>query len=284
MSMVRSITLQSENKALGGGAKSSATALKERVAPSPAKTLSRAAPAVPGSIGDERRRLSAEQHRAAIAAKKKALKIARGKKTYDTVKRMFDVVGSVMGLIVLSPVFLVISLLIILENSGKHVFFKQRRLGMGGKPIYIYKFRTMIDNAEDVARWLNEEQLAQYYSEYKVENDPRVTKVGKFLRRTGLDELPQLVNIIKGELSIVGPRPIQESETVLYGDDKALLLSIRPGLTGYWQAYCSGDTTYTNRKRQRMEIHYVLHRNILWDIKICLATFGAIVRKVKRGQ
>ncbi len=142
----------------------------------------------------------------------------------------------------------------------------------------------MIDNAEDVTRWLSEEQLRQYYSEYKVENDPRVTRVGKFLRRTGLDELPQLLNILKGELSIVGPRPIQESETVLYGKDKNLLLSIRPGLTGYWQAYCSGDTTYTNRKRQRMEIHYVLHRNLLWDIKICLATFGAIVRKVKRGQ
>ncbi len=270
MSMVRSITLQSDNKSLGG-AKSS-VAVRER------------AQAVNTAAVGEQRSLSAEQHRASIAAKKKALKIARGKKTYDTVKRIFDVVGSLMGLMVLSPVFLLISLLIIAERSGRHVFFKQRRLGMGGKPIYIYKFRTMIDNAEDVTRWLSEEQLRQYYSEYKVENDPRVTRVGKFLRRTGLDELPQLLNILKGELSIVGPRPIQESETVLYGKDKNLLLSIRPGLTGYWQAYCSGDTTYTNRKRQRMEIHYVLHRNLLWDIKICLATFGAIVRKVKRGQ
>lgn len=252
-----------------GGAKSSA-AVKERTQ------------AVNTAVGEQR--LSAEQHRAAIAAKKRALKIAKGKKTYDTVKRVFDVAGSLMGLIVLSPVFLLISLLIIAERSGKRVFFKQRRLGMGGKPIYIYKFRTMIDNAEDVTRWLSGEQLKQYFSEYKVENDPRVTRVGKFLRRTGLDELPQLLNILKGELSIVGPRPIQESETVLYGKDKDLLLSIRPGLTGYWQAYCSGDTTYTNRKRQRMEIHYVLHRNLLWDIKICLATFGAIVRKVKRGQ
>lgn len=232
----------------------------------------------------EQRRLSAEQHKAAIAARKKALKIARGKKTYDTTKRVFDVACSIAALIVLFPVFVLISLIIMAERSGKHVFFKQRRLGMGGKPIYIYKFRTMVDGAEDVKRWLNKEQLKQYYSEYKVEDDPRVTKVGKFLRRTGLDELPQLVNILKGELSVVGPRPIQESETLLYGKDKDLLLSIRPGLTGYWQAYCSGDTTYTNRKRQRMEIHYVLHRNLLWDIKICFATFGAIVRKAKRGQ
>ncbi|MDE7361541.1 MAG: sugar transferase [Oscillospiraceae bacterium] len=257
MSMVRSMTLQSNNKV--SGSKTSATALKERTA-------------------------EIERHKAAIAAKKKAVKIARGKKTYDNIKRTVDIVGSAVGMLVLLPVFLLISLLIMAERSGKHVFFKQCRLGMGGKPIYIYKFRTMIDNAEDVTRWLNEEQLKQYYSEYKVEDDPRVTKVGKFLRRTGLDELPQLLNILKGELSIVGPRPIQESETVLYGKDKDLLLSIRPGLTGYWQAYCSGDTTYTNRKRQRMEIHYVLHRNLLWDLKICLATFGAIVRKVKRGQ
>lgn len=262
--------MQSDNKSLGG-AKSSA-AVKERV-------LSQDAVGV-----GERHSQSAEQHRAAIIKKKKALKIAKGKKAYDTIKRICDVAGSFVGLIVLSPVFLIISLLIMSERSGKHVFFKQRRLGMGGKPIYIYKFRTMVDNAEDVKRWLNEKQLKQYYSEYKVEDDPRVTRVGKFLRRTGLDELPQLVNILKGELSIVGPRPIQESETVLYGKDKDFLLSIRPGLTGYWQAYCSGDTTYTNRKRQRMEIHYVLHRNLLWDIKICLATFGAIVRKVKRGQ
>lgn len=249
--------MQSNNKV--SGSKTSATALKERTA-------------------------EIERHKAAIAAKKKAVKIARGKKTYDNIKRTVDIVGSAVGMLVLLPVFLLISLLIMAERSGKHVFFKQCRLGMGGKPIYIYKFRTMIDNAEDVTRWLNEEQLKQYYSEYKVEDDPRVTKVGKFLRRTGLDELPQLLNILKGELSIVGPRPIQESETVLYGKDKDLLLSIRPGLTGYWQAYCSGDTTYTNRKRQRMEIHYVLHRNLLWDLKICLATFGAIVRKVKRGQ
>lgn len=250
--------MQSENNTSAGTV--SAAALKERAAPS----------------AKERREASASD-------KKEALKLSRRKKICDTVKRIFDIAGSIAGLIALSPLFLLISLPIICERSGKHVFFKQRRLGIGGKPIYVYKFRTMIDNAEDVERWLDEKQLAQYYSEYKVENDPRVTRAGKFLRRTGLDELPQLVNILKGELSIVGPRPIQESETALYGEDKELLLSVRPGLTGYWQAYCSGDTTYTNRKRQRMELHYVLHRNLLWDIKICLATFGAIVRKIKRG-
>lgn len=208
---------------------------------------------------------------------------AVSKPVYEFFKRIFDVICSALGLLVLSPFFLLISLMILAERSGKGVFFTQKRLGKNGKFIYIYKFRSMINDAENVERWLNEQQLEQYYSEYKVENDPRVTKIGRLLRRTGLDELPQLLNILKGDLSLVGPRPIQESETVLYGDDKDLLLSVKPGLTGYWQAYCSGDTTYTNRKRQRMELFYVKRRNAGWDLKICFATLGAIVRKAKRG-
>lgn len=203
---------------------------------------------------------------------------------YDFVKRVFDLVCSFFGLVILSPIFLIISLLILGERSGRGVFFKQKRLGKNGKYIYIYKFRSMVNDAENVGKWLNKQQLAQYYSEYKVENDPRVTRIGGILRRTGLDELPQLLNILKGDLSLVGPRPIQESETALYGNDKDLLLSVKPGLTGYWQAYCSGDTTYTNKKRQKMELFYVKHRNLGWDLKICFATVGAIVRKAKRGQ
>ena len=205
------------------------------------------------------------------------------KPVYDFFKRVFDIISSALGLLVLSPIFLLLSVMILAERSGRGVFFTQKRLGKKGKYIYIYKFRSMVNDAENVERWLNKEQLRQYYSEYKVQNDPRVTKVGRLLRRTGLDELPQLLNILKGDLSLVGPRPIQESETVLYGDDKDLLLSVKPGLTGYWQAYCSGDTTYTNRKRQRMELFYVKHRNAGWDLKICFATLGAIVRKAKRG-
>ena len=110
------------------------------------------------------------------------------------------------------------------------------------------------------------------------------TKIGKFLRRTGLDELPQILNILKGELSIVGPRPIQESELKFYGDSKDLLLSVRPGLTGYWQAYYGDGVSYNNGERQRMELNYVRNRSFWWDIKIIFATFGALVRKAKRGQ
>lgn len=210
--------------------------------------------------------------------------VTEKKPFYDFVKRAFDIFCSLFGLIFFSPVFLAISIVILSERSGKRVFYKQRRVGKKGRIIYIHKFRSMVEEAEDVERWLNKKQLSQYYSEYKIDDDPRVTKFGKFLRRTGIDELPQLVNILKGELSLVGPRPIQESELEFYGDDAELLLSVKPGLTGYWQAYCSDGISYHNHKRQDMELEYVKNRNVGWDLKICFATFGAIIRKAKRGQ
>lgn len=208
----------------------------------------------------------------------------KDKRVYEAVKRVFDIIGSVLGLLVLLPVFALISVVIWAGHTGKHVIYKQRRIGKGGKQIYIYKFRSMVDNADDVEKWLNPMQLHQYYTEFKVEDDPRVTKVGKFLRRTGLDELPQILNILRGELSIVGPRPIQDSELKFYGDSKDTLLSVRPGLTGYWQVYCGDGVGYENGERQRMELNYVKNRSLWWDIKICFATAGALVRKAKRGQ
>lgn len=206
------------------------------------------------------------------------------KRVYEAVKRCFDIIGSALGLIVLLPVFALISLIIWAGHTGKHVIYKQRRIGRGGKEIYIYKFRSMVDDADQVEKWLNPKQLRQYYSEFKVENDPRVTKIGNFLRRTGLDELPQILNILKGELSIVGPRPIQESELKFYGDSKDMLLSVRPGLTGYWQVYCGDGVNYQSGERQRMELNYIKNRSLWWDIKLCFATFGALIRKMKRGQ
>lgn len=217
-----------------------------------------------------------------IAVKER--EVIKQKRSYEIAKRGFDIVGSVVGLIVLLPVFLLISLLVMITGSGVPVFFKQLRIGRNGKEIYIYKFRSMVKDADNVEKYLNEEQLRQYYSEYKVNNDPRVTKFGKFLRRTGLDELPQIINILKGELSIVGPRPVQPSELEFYGEDVELFLSARPGLTGYWQVYCGDKVSYSNGERQRMELNYIRKRSLLWDFKICFATFGALIRKVKRGQ
>ena len=158
------------------------------------------------------------------------------KSIYKYVKRFMDIVLASIGLVVLSPVFLVIAILIKTESKGK-VFFKHKRIGKNGKEIYIYKFRTMVENAEDLIKQFTPEQTKEFKENFKLENDPRVTKIGRILRKTSLDELPQLINIIKGDISIIGPRPVVEEELEKYGMNKNKFLSVTPGLTGYWAYY-----------------------------------------------
>lgn len=160
--------------------------------------------------------------------------------TYKFVKRFFDIVLASIGMIVLSPIFLIISLAIKLESKGP-IFFKHTRIGKDGKIIKIYKFRSMVNNAEDMIKEFTPEQMKEYRENYKLTNDPRITKVGKFLRKTSLDELPQLINIIKGDLSIIGPRPVVSDELKKYGTNTRKFLSVTPGLTGYWQVPLFSD-------------------------------------------
>jgi lipopolysaccharide/colanic/teichoic acid biosynthesis glycosyltransferase len=134
----------------------------------------------------------------------------------------------------------------------------------------------MYRNADDMMARFTPEQIAEWQENYKIEDDSRVTRVGKFLRRSSLDELPQLVNILKGELSIVGPRPVVAEELEKYGSNKEKFLSVIPGLTGYWQAYARNDCTY--EQRMKMELSYVENANFWWDIKIMFATVGSVLR------
>lgn len=165
----------------------------------------------------------------------------REKCAYGTLKRLFDIVASLLALVVLSPLFLAVALLILLED-GRPVFYKHTRVGMAGKPFQMYKFRTMYQNCE-VA--LTPEQQTELQQEFKLENDPRVTWIGRKLRMSSLDELPQLLNILKGDMSFVGPRPIVEEEFEYYtAAETAAFQSVKPGLTGYWQAYARNDATY----------------------------------------
>lgn len=150
------------------------------------------------------------------------------KPIYDFVKRVFDIVCSLIGLIVLSPVFIILSILIKTTSEGP-AFFAHKRVGKGGKTIKIYKFRSMVTNAEELIKQFTPEQKAEYEKNFKLENDPRVTKVGKFMRKTSLDELPQLINILKGDISVVGPRPVMDVETKIYGNYRDMLLSVKPG-------------------------------------------------------
>lgn len=198
------------------------------------------------------------------------------KPIYDFVKRVFDIVWSLIGLIVLSPVFIILSILVKTTSEGP-VFFAHKRVGKGGKTIKIYKFRSMVTNAEELIKQFTPEQKAEYEKNFKLENDPRITKVGNFMRKTSLDELPQLINILKGDISVVGPRPVMDVETKIYGNYRNMLLSVKPGLTGFWAANGRSHTTYT--RRRAMEIYYVKNRSVLLDLKIIFKTFISVFKR-----
>lgn len=197
------------------------------------------------------------------------------KPVYDFFKRIFDIVCSLVALIILSPVFLIMAILVKTTSEGP-AFFAHKRVGKNGKEIKIYKFRSMVTNAEELIKQFTPEQKAEYEKNFKLENDPRITKVGKFMRKTSLDELPQLLNILKGDISIVGPRPIMEVETEIYGNYRDMLLSVKPGLTGFWAANGRSCTTYT--RRRAMEIYYVKNRSLWLDIKIIFKTFASVFK------
>jgi exopolysaccharide biosynthesis polyprenyl glycosylphosphotransferase len=197
-------------------------------------------------------------------------------KIYSLFKRIFDVVSSTLLLIILSPLFLILIVLVKLDSKGP-VFFGHKRIGYKGETISVYKFRSMVQNAEEVLRNFTPEQKAEFEKNFKLDDDPRVTKIGAFLRKTSLDELPQLINIIKGDMSVVGPRPIVQKEVVKYGKYAEKLFSVKPGLTGFWQANGRSDTTYD--ERVQMDMYYIDNRSTLLDIKILFKTVIAVIRK-----
>ena len=199
------------------------------------------------------------------------------KPAYECLKRLFDLLFSLIAVVVLSPVFLIIAIAVVAED-GLPVLYRAKRVGLHGKTIAVYKFRSMKNHADRLEEMLSPEELEEYKKNYKLEHDPRITKVGAFLRKTSLDELPQLFNIISGKLSLVGPRPVLQEETELYGENRDLLLSCKPGLTGLWQACGRSNVTYEDGARQALELQYVRERSLLLDLKILFWTVGAVVR------
>lgn len=200
---------------------------------------------------------------------------AKGETFYIIVKRTMDILGSLIGLILLSPVFLIVAIAIKLDSKGP-IIFGHTRKGLHGKDIKVYKFRTMYENSQEIFNNFTEEQKEEFYKNFKLENDPRVTKIGNFLRRTSIDELPQLINILNGSMSIVGPRPIVQKEVELYGEYADKLFSVVPGLTGYWQANGRSDTTY--EERVKMDMYYIDNKGFWLDFKIIIKTFGSVLK------
>ena len=201
--------------------------------------------------------------------------VTRGTTFYLIVKRTIDILGALIGLVLLSPIFLIVAIAIKLDSKGP-IIFGHNRKGLHGKDIKVYKFRTMYENSQEIFNNFTKEQKEEFYKNFKLENDPRVTKIGDFLRRTSIDELPQLINILNGSMSIVGPRPIVQKEIDLYGDYANKLFSVVPGLTGYWQANGRSDTTY--EERIKMDMYYIDNRGFWLDFKIIIKTFGSVLK------
>ncbi len=184
---------------------------------------------------------------------------------YSFIKRLLDVINSLLFLIIFSWLFLIIAIIIKLTSRGP-VFFGHERIGKNGKKFKVWKFRTMKIDKRPLEEIFTPEQLEEYKRDFKVTNDPRITKFGKILRKTSLDELPQLFNILIGNMSIVGWRPIIKDEVDLYGDNKELLFKVKPGLTGYWASH--GRSVVEYDKRMKMELYYCVKRNLWLDIRI----------------
>lgn len=200
---------------------------------------------------------------------------------YRAIKRMIDIIGAIVGIIFLIPTTIVVCLArkISKEDKGP-LFYEQLRYGKNGKIFRLYKYRSMCIGADEkLKEYLanNEEARKEFKKTHKLQNDPRITKIGNFLRKTSLDELPQMINILKGDMSFVGPRPVVEKEVEDYGKNKDKFLSVKPGLTGYWQVNGRSSTTY--EERMKMELYYVDNCSLWLDIKIFFKTFIAVFKK-----
>lgn len=194
----------------------------------------------------------------------------RGFSFYEAIKRLIDIICSFVGILVLSPLFIIIAIIIKFTSKGP-VFFSQKRVGRNGKEFDMYKFRSMVVNAEE----LKEKLAAQNEMSgpmFKMKDDPRVTKVGKFIRKTSLDELPQLWNVLKGDMSLVGPRPSLPKEVAQFDEWMYKRLEVKPGLTCYWQV--SGRNNIDFEDWMKLDIRYVEEKNLWIDIKlICKTVF-----------
>ena len=197
---------------------------------------------------------------------------------YRFFKRLLDIMISIVGMLILIPVTLGVWLANLISKDNGPVFFKNKRIGLNGETIYIYKYRSMCMNAEAKLEELmaNDPKIREeYLTNKKLENDPRITKVGKFIRKTSIDELPQFINVFLGNMTVVGPRPYlpREKEDMGYHYDN--IIKVKPGVTGFWQVNGRSDTEF--RERLEMDSHYVAKRSMWMDIKIFFKTIWVVI-------
>jgi len=198
-------------------------------------------------------------------------------------KRLFDILFSLAVLVVCSPIYLVVLLLILLSSPGP-AFYVQERVGKNARTFGCIKFRTMVNNADAMLLEMMETSphlRQEFQSSFKLRHDPRITWIGQFLRVTSLDEFPQFLNVLKGDMSVVGPRPVVVEELSRYGQHVEKVLSIRPGLTGLWQVSGRNDIPY--HRRVQMDLYYVNFRSFLMDLWIIVKTIGIVLFPKNNG-
>lgn len=201
-------------------------------------------------------------------------------KIQNIVKRFIDILGGVVGALFIVPLAIIIYIANFISGDRGPVFYSHTRIGKDGKQFKMYKFRSMCMNADEKLKEIlenDEEKRKEWEENQKLEDDPRITKVGKFLRKTSLDEFPQFLNVLKGDMSLVGPRAVVEDEIDKFGVMKYKVLSVKPGITGYWAANGRSNTTY--EERVNMEATYVDEFSVLLDIKLLFKTVVSVVKK-----
>ena len=199
---------------------------------------------------------------------------------YFGVKRLFDILIALIGCLFLLPVIIIVKISYLLHKDFDSIFFRQKRIGKNGKEFNLYKFRSMVPNADEVLKELLKDP--KYKEEWdlnqKFEHDPRITSMGNILRKTSLDELPQFINILIGDMSLIGPRPLVPGELDSHNGNHELYESVRPGISGWWAANGRSATTY--ERRLELEYYYVQHCGLILDIRCVFRTIKAVVFKI----
>ena len=193
-------------------------------------------------------------------------------------KRTFDIFCSLIGLIMLLPVFLIVSIIIKIDSRGP-VFLVQKRIGKNGKEFNFYKFRSMVPNADEVLKELlkDPKYKKEWNKNQKLEHDPRITKIGKIIRKTSLDEVPQFINVFRGDMSLIGPRPLVEGELDAHNGNHEIYEKVKPGITGWWA--CNGRSATTYEQRLKLEYYYAENASLSLDIKCIFRTIKAVLFK-----
>lgn len=196
---------------------------------------------------------------------------------YLYIKRLLDIITALIGLVFVFPICIVVKISFLLMGDKESIFFKQIRIGKDGKPFMMYKFRSMVYNAEDLLKELlkDEQHRNDWVKNQKIEKDPRITPVGIFLRKSSIDELPQILNVLKGDMSIVGPRPLVEGELEDHGGSK-LYWKVKPGITGWWGSHGRSDVSYD--ERLELEYYYIRHLSFKLDVICFFKTITTVIR------